>query len=140
VLSNKKRSALKPVRAVTTWLPVMETTDPSGGGCFVSDLSVAQVSAWQTLQFLPSLSTLGAGSHPSICAWCRVEAPSGGKSGNCSLLLLCLPSASKPGASFWQLKVISLICSQSHFNLRVFMSSGYRNRPLEFIAWHCCLR
>lgn len=40
VLNSGERSTLKPVRAVTIWLPLMETTDLSGGGCFVPALSL----------------------------------------------------------------------------------------------------
>lgn len=47
MLSSGGRSSLKPVRAVTTWLPLMETTDPSGGECFVPALLLA----WH--KFLP---------------------------------------------------------------------------------------
>lgn len=91
--------------AVTTRIPLMEATDPRGGGCSVPAVaSLAQVLPGGLFSF--SLACLPWVLEP-ICAWCRVVAPSGGKSKNCSLLLGSACHQQEAGASFWQLKVTS---------------------------------
>lgn len=98
--SPGERNTLRPARVVTTWLPVMETTDSTQGGSFAPALPFPGRSfslGGFTLLLLPW--ALGP-RHP--CLVCRVEVPSGGKHKYCTLL--CLPRWKGQGPAFGSLR------------------------------------